>query len=241
MCLGKCSSTETSFSITNLNSLKSLNLEFSNTDTLNENITQLMNSFQSIEELIIDGNLSNFNLDNLVNLKSLSLRGNINDNFNLEIFKKLCKQLNYLNFNFTKNMDVLTLYKLFDGYNFSNLKVINFFDCYVRVDKNFIGKNRFPMLRELYFQACALELNELDVFSNLKQLVCLNLSGSLINLSVNSSNLKSLNHLQPLVLNDNEITIQDPELIGLEKSVNIWIRNNYFTISIIPVCKQFRI
>lgn len=86
---------------------------------------------------------------------------------------------------------------------------------------------------------CTLEINELDVFSNLKQLRFLDMSGSWINLSLSSSfNLKSLKNLQPFVLNDNEITIEDPELIGLEKSVKIWIRNNYFTISVIPICKQ---
>ena len=235
ICLGLCSSIETSFSITNLNSLTSFSLKFSNTHTVDENITKLLDPFQNIEKLNIDGNFSYFNLDNLVNLKSLGLRGKLNDNFNFEIFKSLCNQLNYLSIGFTNNIDDLTLYKLFDGYNFSNLKVLAFMDCYIRVDKNFIG-NRFPMLRDLHFQACTLEINELDVFSNLKQLRFLDMSGSWVNLSVSSANLKSLQTLNHL--NDNEITFKDPELIGLEKSVKIWIRNDYFTISDIPICKQ---
>ena len=226
-------SAETSFSITNLSSLKTFILHVPKTGKIDENMSTCLGPFQiqSIENLSLNGDFSYFNLDNLINLRSLTLTGTIKDDFNFDIFMNLCNQLQELTISYT-NIDAHNLYKLFDGHHFSNLKTLALIVCDTRIDKKFI--DRFPMLRKFYIHRCNLELSELDVFSNLKQLHFLDLSENRINLSA-SSNMKSL---QTLDLSNNECSIEDPELIGLKKSVKILIENNNFTISDNPICKQ---
>lgn len=203
---------------------------------IDENMANIFDPFQiqSIEQLSLQGDFSYFNLDYLFNLRSFTLTGTIKDDFNFDIFMNLCNQLQELIISYT-NIDAYKLYKLFDGHHFSNLKTLALIVCDTRVDKNFI--DRFPILRSLYFHRCKLELSELDVFSNLKQLHYLDLSGNRINLSA-SSNMKNF---QTLDLNSNEFSIKYPELIGLEKSVKILMKNNNFKISDIPICKQTKI
>ena len=81
------------FSIKNLPSLT--NLSFYIAATINEDIiTRLLDQIPHIQRLCLHGNLSYFNLDNLVNLKHLSLDGFIYTSFNFELFKNLCNRFN---------------------------------------------------------------------------------------------------------------------------------------------------
>ena len=102
---------EIDLSINNLPSLRKLFLSLSG--TINENIlTRLLDQIPHIKELYLDGKLSYFNLDNFVNLRVLSLGGIINENFNFELFKNLCFQLECIIITFVNN-DEKTFSKLF--------------------------------------------------------------------------------------------------------------------------------
>lgn len=128
----------------------------------------------SLECIALRGNFSYLNLDNFINLKRLSLCGNINESFNFELFKKLCNQLESLSVEI-ENFDEENFFKLFDGHHFSNLKHLNLFGCCIKsVKRKFI--DQFPMLQDLYMNTCKIELIENDVFSNLKQLEILDFS-----------------------------------------------------------------
>ena len=73
------------FSIKNLTSVTDFSLSISG--TIDENIvTVLCEQLPYIQDLRLKGNFSFFNLDNLVNLKKLTLTGIIDENFNFEQF-----------------------------------------------------------------------------------------------------------------------------------------------------------
>ena len=93
------------FSIKNLPSL--IKLYFYNRCLIDENILSgLLGQVQHIQELCLDGGFSYFNLDNLVNLRVLKLSDDIEKNFNFELFKNLCQQLEDIKISF------LTLVKI---------------------------------------------------------------------------------------------------------------------------------
>lgn len=89
---------------------------------------------------MLEGNFSylNLNLDNFVNLKTLSLYGNINGNFNIELFKNLCNQLENLEI---EKFDEETFLTLFDGHHFLNLKYLNLIGCCIKKVKKKIYRS----------------------------------------------------------------------------------------------------
>jgi hypothetical protein len=112
-------------------------------------------------------------LDNLVNLRVLSLNEKINENFNFKLFKNLLNQLENITFRFF-DIDEKIFFKLFDGNNFPYLVVftIQFLDK-KRLTKEYI--NRLPLHRQLNIIVFQIEVIENDSFSNMKQLTLLNL------------------------------------------------------------------
>lgn len=213
----KANSTEVNFSIKNLESLKCLRLYTFKIDQ--DILTRLLDQLQHIQELVLDGNLSYINLDNLVNLKCLTLCGTLNEScFNFELFKNLSNQLERLTIVLT-NIDEKTLSKLFDIHYFSNL---NYFAIYKfnlkRLEKQFLNRFLFPMLRELSIGFCDLEEIEIDAFSNMQQLVCLNLSMNRIRF-IEKNTFANLKKLETLDLSDNVLTTIDREFIGVRNSV----------------------
>lgn len=96
-----------------------------------EIITNLLDQLQHIERLHLIDIITRLNLDNLVNLKILSLEGFLNDDFNFKLFKSLSNQLEII------KIFLLKFTKMFDGHNFSNL-----------IRKCNIN-NHFPMLRHI--------------------------------------------------------------------------------------------
>lgn len=141
-------------------------------------ITRLLDNIQHIEKLTLTGDFSYINLDKLVNLKMLTLNGNINESsFNVEIFKNLCNQIRKLRV-ILKDIDENTLFKLFDGHNFSNLRSLVIMHCNIQLLKKEYIPNRFPMLRHLFIHYCNIEAIENDAFSNLTRLNCLDLSNN---------------------------------------------------------------
>ena len=175
-------------------------------------------SSHSIQDLHLHGKFSYFNLDNFFNLKRLSLQGTLDESFNFELFKNLCKQLESLIFRFT-DIDFKALFKLFDGYHFPNLQYLTFNECLIKnVNKHYIN-------------SCHLETIEDETFSNLKQLRHLGLPGNQIRF-IGKNAFFNLKNLEVLNLANNELTHIDREFIGigLESSVEIRLDTSYLTI-----------
>ena len=214
-------STEIDFSIRNLNSLIMLSLLVG--CTIDQNmLTKLLDQVQHIQQLFLVGNFSYFNLDNLVNLKVLSLCGPINESFNIGLLKNFCNQMVVLKI-ILENIDEKTFYKLFDGLTFPNLKRIAIEDCNLKVlKKEFI--NRFPIVRKLFILNCNLEAIEQDAFSNLKKLYCLDLSSNHIKF-IEKDTFLNLTNLEILDLSLNELKNLDAEFIGVRNSVKIFLEN----------------
>lgn len=212
-------STRKSFSITNLNTLTTIEL-FDRTNIINQKVIENFERLPNLKSLTLEGNLSYFNLDNLVNLKHLSLSGNMKHKFNFEIFKNLCNQLEALTIGFT-NIDDNTLFEMFDGHNFSNLESLIFIRCYIkRVHKNFI--DRFPMIKHLTIVGCELEVIESDAFFNPNQLDYLDLNGNMI-YSIPKNVFSNLKKLETLILRGNKFESLEREYIGVGNSVKIYL------------------
>ena len=199
-------------SIKNLPSL--INFSFYCSCTMDQNfVTKLLHQVTThIQEVCLFGNLSYFNLDNFVNLRVLEISGNINENFNFELFKNLCNQLENIKLGFGE-IDEKTLFKLFDGYNFPYL--VDFTLLYLnikRLKKEFI--NHLPIHKKLNITDCLIEVIEHDSFSNLQQLTSLDLSRNRIEL-IEKNAFSNLKNLQTLDLSNNRLTKFDRNFIGL--------------------------
>ena len=217
--------TEIEFSIKNVPSLRELCLSIS--AKINENIlTRLLEHVQHIEELDLDGKLSYFNLDKLVNLKKLTLSGKIDkSSFNFKLFKNLCNQLENIQIALT-NIDEKTFVKLFDGSNF--LYLVKFALRYFstkRFKKEFI--NQFTALRHLNISNCEIEIIEHDSFSDLQELCWLNLSGNSIR-CIEQNSFSMLKNLRTIDLSFNNLRHFQPKFIGLKESVELIIEHNMF-------------
>ena len=212
------------FSIKNLPSL--INLSFSFSRSIDEKIVRrLLDQVPYIQELYLHGDLSYFSLDNLVNLRVLSLDGYIEKNFNFELFKNLCNQLEILKISIY-NIEDEIFFKLFDCYKFPYLLDFTIEFLYMkRLTKEFI--NRLPKPRRLNLIDCEIEVIESDSFSNIKQLISLNLSRNRIELIEKNAFLK-LKNLETLDLSKNRLTKFDRNFIGLRESVEVKIENNEF-------------
>ena len=186
-------------------------------------ITQLLDQVQHIKKLYLQGNFSYFNLDNLVNLKLLSLDGTINESFNIELFKNLCNRIEVIKI-FLNNIDDKILSKLFNGHNFSKLHYFAIQKYNIkRLKKEFTSK--FPMVQQLVISDCNIEEIEPDAFSNLKQLYCVDLSGNKLKF-IEKDTFLNLKYLHILDLSRNELTNIDTKFIGVRDSLYIILENN---------------
>lgn len=168
-------SLEICFSIINL-SLKCFDLSIPRIDE--KNTTHIFEQIQNVEKICIIGDLYYFNLDNLVNLKRLYIRGNICDGFNFELFKNLSNQLDHLSIAI-HNYDYDTFLKLINGCNFSNLQTLHIADTNIRrIEKKLIEK--FPRLQNFRMTNCNLEIIEDDAFSSSENLILLDLRENLL-------------------------------------------------------------
>jgi len=213
---------EFEFSIQNLPSLTSFYLSISSfgRNTIDEKIlTRLLNQIPHIQELHLDAKLSYLNLDNLVNLRVLSLYRSINENFNLELFKNLCDKLEDLTISLA-NIDEKTFFKLFDGYDFPNLVDFTVRNLNIkRLKKEFI--NRLPKPRnKLNITDCQIKVIESDSFSNLQQLSSLDLRRNEIEF-IEENAFSNLKNLKKLDLSDNDFFISDRNMFGLRESLEV--------------------
>jgi hypothetical protein len=87
------------------------------TRKIDENLmTRILEQIPTVEELYLYGNISYINLDSLVNLRELSIAGTFDrENFNFDLLKNLCKQLEKLKIVLT-DLDEKSLFKLFNQF-----------------------------------------------------------------------------------------------------------------------------
>lgn len=208
---------EVYFSIRNLPSLKEFHLS---TPKIDENIiSQLLLQIPNIEELLLNGKLNYFSLDDFVNLRCLCLSGTLKDDFNFELFKKLSYQLESLIFLDMKQInlnffDYEMFVKLLNGHIFSNLKTL-YIDGgkIMQLEKKFI--DQFPSLVRCRIINCCIEIIEDKAFSNLKKLIYLDLSDNLLERIYKSYFSDQLNRLKiilqknPLRFVENGISFTD--------------------------------
>ena len=93
------------------------------TDAINSDILDIfLDSLPNIECLKLNGDFSNFNLDSLVSLNKLCLKGKIQtkEEFNFDLFKNLYSQLSSLDISLD-NIDNDSIYKLINCLQFPNL------------------------------------------------------------------------------------------------------------------------
>jgi hypothetical protein len=145
--------------------LYSINSEF---------ISELSDYLPNIETLTLNGTYSNLNLDNLKHLKNLYLIGYLMDDFNFDLFKNICNQLEEISIE-VRNMDDKFLAKLFYGHKFPYLhKLVLRKIPITKLEKKFF--DRFPILQILSVcENMQLRKIDKDAFSNLKDLIELHL------------------------------------------------------------------
>ena len=215
----KTTRAEVDFSIKNLPSLKYL--DFAISGTIDQAIVTLfVDQYLHIEELFLEGNLSYFNLDSLVNLRKLSLYGTLNESFNFELFENLCNQLEDIKLKFD-NIEEKTVVKLFENYYFPCLVnfSLRFFNLTI-LKKEFL--DRFPMLRNLSISQCKIVKIESDSFANLEHLCSLDLSHNRIRY-LDGNTFSKLKNLEKLNLRNNKLRKFDPKCIGLRE----WAENTF--------------
>ena len=196
-------------------------LHFFNSVKIDEDIvTRLSHQVPNIQVLYLNGEFSYFNLDNFANLRELLLFGTIgeeNSNFNFELFKNLCNQLETIKI----MLDEVIIDKLFDGYKFPYLLDFSIeFSSIKKINKELLM--RFPSLRRLQISSCRIEVIEHDSFSNIQQLCSLNLSGNSIE-SIEENAFLMLKNLQTLDLRNNKLKNVDRKFTGLLESVELKI------------------
>ena len=222
--------------------LTSLALKLS--EPIDSNIqSNLFDYLPNIEQLELDGNFSNFNLDSLSSLKSLSLVGILMDGFNLDIFTNISNQLEKIAIS-CSNLDDKHLSKLFYGHNFPYLLHFEIFEGKMtKIEKKLI--DGFPMLQTLNISYQKdLRIVEFDAFSNLEYLnlgynciesIDIRLFSRLVNLrslilsanrleSIEENLFSSLVNLEHLHLNHNQLKSLNPKsFVGLNnlKTLNL--------------------
>ena len=160
-------------SFTNLNSLRNVGLDVKS-EINNEMLTKLFEMCPNIEELYLTGDFSNISFDRFFNLKRLKLCGNLLDDFNFDVFKTICFQLEELSIKF-KNIDDESIAKLLCGHNFPNLLCLKVSNSKItRLENKLL--DGFPILQRLKVSNnTELKTIDLNALSNLKNLKYLHL------------------------------------------------------------------
>ena len=153
----------------NLTALRDLKFELVES-TFNSDIqVKLFDQLPNIQKLALIGDFSYFSLDNLIHLEELYLRGFINEDFNLDLFKSVCSHLTDLSID-CYNIDQKSMNKLFIGHQFPNLSKLRIANTKIAKLENRI-LSRFQSLKDLtVYNNRELKLIGYNSFSNLKQL-----------------------------------------------------------------------
>ena len=161
----------------NLTSLRFLGLTIKE-ESINENLSLVFERVRSITSLNLKGCLSNFNFDSLVNLRSLRLNGNINEDFNYDLLKNVCNDLQAFESHF-----------IFDQKQFTKL---------------FYGL-KFPSLYSLRIERSSIKKLEKKVFQEFQKLHRLKIANNHDLQTIDSDSFSSMSNLVYLDLNDNRI------------------------------------
>ena len=211
-------------SVRNLPSLRHLDL-FSDKQIDSKIQSKLLDYLPTIEYLSLGGSLSNFNLDSLVNLKSLSFHGHLNVNsFNLGFLKNICNRLVNLRL-YLIYVDYKLIDTMFFGLSFPILNTLSISSsqCIGEIEKKFfVG---FPMLQSLIMRnnfrdSVPFGTIETEAFSDLKQLISLDLSGNRIH-SLERNHFSGLDKLKYLNLSDNRLEKIEENLFSSLKNLRI--------------------
>ena len=179
----------------------------------------------NIELLELGGNLSYFTFDRLSNLKTLRLDGTIMDDFNFGLFDNSCNQLEDIHIS-CRNIEDKFFAKLFYGRSFTS--VFSLWLSHTRINK--LEKelfNGFQKLQELMIcHNKELRIIKNDTFSNLKQLLTLDLSNNCLE-NIEQNAFLSLHNLETLDLSNNQLTSLDSKLfVGLNNLISINLKDN---------------
>ena len=215
-------------SVRNVPSLKRLALL---TKSQNKSVpTQIFGDLSSIKELEMRAAFSNLNIHDLVGLERLKLSGLIEkNNFNFGMLNNVCNHLQELTINI-RNINEEMISKLFYGRYFPHLVklIVKFSNELSKLGNSmFYG---FPMLQTLIItNNRRLRLIENDAFSNLTNLIHLDLSGNGID-PINQNFFSQLINLKSLNLKDNRIlTIEENSFSNLNNLTNLDLSFNYLS------------
>ena len=211
------------FSARNLPSLTHLNLSSKHFN--NSISTQIFENISNIKELELNGDFSDINLDDLVNLEKLSISGEIDQDFNSGLFKIICNTLQEISINI-RNLDDEIMNELFYGRNFPYLvKFDLMYSKITRLEKELF--DRFPMLQSLSITYNN-ELRKIDddAFSSLTNLVELDLRRNCID-SISQKQFSKLISLKSLNLSYNKILfIEEKSFSNLKNLANLDLSAN---------------
>ena len=243
----KCFSTK-QIKLRNLPKLRSLSLDIFQAINF-ELHSFIFDHFPNIEELSLKGKLFNFNLDNLHCLNSIKFDGTFMYDFNWDILKNICNQLEKIVIS-CSNFDNQYFDKLFYGHKFPNLLYFEISESKMhKIEKRLF--DGFPTIKQLKIYGNKhIQIINHDAFSNLNNLNGLFLANNCIlpidnRLFSNLVNLKYLNlsenrletieenpfsnlhNLEFLDLNSNKLKSLSPKLfVGLNNLKEIRLNSN---------------
>ena len=208
-----------------MTSLTVLFLNIDKRNYINDKFSNIFENLSSIKELNIYGVLDNFNLDFLVNLKSLKLSEKITNDFNFGLFNNLSNNLRELSISIS-NIDDEQMTKLFYNRNFPCLEYLEIkFTKITKLEKWLF--DGFPNLQNLFI-AHNKELRQIDndVFSSLTDLGHLRLNNNCIK-TIKHSHFSKLINLHTLNLNANRIEfIEENCFSNLKNLISLSLMNH---------------
>ena len=158
----------------NLIALQDLTFELLENPINSDIQVKLFDQLPNVHKLTIIGHLSDFNLDNIIHLQDLSLKGSLDNDFAYDLIKNLCNQLTDLTIN-CSNFDDESMNKLFVDHHFPNLSKLRIMNTKITKLGSKIF-SRFQQLRDLTIYNNREIRIVYDTFSSLKQLTRLKLT-----------------------------------------------------------------
>lgn len=211
-------------SFKNLTSLKTVHLGLKS--PINFDIqAKLFDYLPNIERLSLDGIFGDLNLENLYSLKILSLSGTLNDNFNFDLFKNICNQLEALDIRYDLSNE--TMFKLLNDHIFTNLTSLKIEDSKItRIEKKLF--EGFPILENLriYYNS-EIKIIDRDSFSGLKKLVHLSMRSNGTE-TIEQENLFGLENLQEFFLTFDRISYKAVTFSSLKNLRKLCFYRIYF-------------
>ena len=195
-----------------------------NSEVISKFSSELSEYLPNIETLALKGYFSNLNLDNLINLKNFYLSCDLMDDFNFDIFKSICNQLEDIAI-ICETIDDKFLAKFFYDYNFPYLhKLVLSKTKITKLEKKFF--DRFPMLQKLLVcENRELRKIDYDAFSNSKHLISLFLNNNCIE-SIDKKIFSNLTNIETLVLDGNPLGhIEENVFSDLKSLRNLCLSN----------------